>query len=150
MGRIVKAGAAREASTTTEAAVASLAQARAEVMATAIPLARKMAEKIIGHAVAVDAAVMRDIAAQALAAAKPGGQAVLLRVHPEDLASIASARAEWLAELGLKAGVKLVGDEAVGRFGCIVETPRGRLDARLETQLDALERALRRGETGRA
>jgi flagellar biosynthesis/type III secretory pathway protein FliH len=33
-------------------------------------------------------------------------------------------------------------DEAVGRYGCVIETPHGRVDARLETQLAALERAL--------
>jgi hypothetical protein len=35
-----------------------------------------------------------------------------------------------------------VADEAVGRAGCVIETAVGRVDARLETQLAALERAL--------
>jgi flagellar biosynthesis/type III secretory pathway protein FliH len=39
--------------------------------------------------------------------------------------------------------VRVVDDPAIGRHGCVVETAVGRLDARLQTQLDALERALR-------
>ena len=43
------------------------------------------------------------------------------------------------------AALVLVSDESVGRHGCVIETPRGRVDARLETQLAALERALNAG-----
>jgi len=116
----------------------------------AIVLARKMAEKIVGHAVTVDAAVLREIAARALIELKPGKEAVLLRVHPEDLASLAPAQAAWVTKLGVQADVKLVADPSVGRFGCVVETRVGRVDARLDTQLDALERALRGIGGGRA
>jgi flagellar biosynthesis/type III secretory pathway protein FliH len=153
MGHIVKrkpapAAAAVPAPSAVDA-VAWVAQARAEAKAAAVVLARKMAEKIVGHAVAVDAAVMRDIAAQALAAVKPSSTSLSLRVHPDDLAALAAARPGWLAEIGVQAEVTLVGDPEVGRGGCIVETPAGRIDARLETQLDALERALRGAVVGR-
>jgi flagellar assembly protein FliH len=148
MGRIVKAASVVEPATAraTNSAevVAALVRARAEAKVAAIVLARKIAEKIVGHAVAVDAQVMRAIAAQALAAvARPGLGEVRLRVHPEDLASLESTRAGWLAEIDSQADVKLVADASVGRHGCIVETAHGRLDARLSTQLDAMERALR-------
>lgn len=149
MGHIVKARVepAKKVATTprmaTVDAVTWVAQARAEAKVLAVILARKMAEKIVGHAVAVDASVMRDIAARALAAVKPSSASVVLRVHPEDLALLEGTRQAWLAEVGVKADVKLVADSTVGRYGCVVETPVGRIDARLETQLDALERALR-------
>jgi flagellar biosynthesis/type III secretory pathway protein FliH len=147
MGRIVKGTPATTTATatTTNSAevVAALVRARADAKHAAVVWARKMAEKIVGHAVDLDAQIMRDIAAQALAAVKPGAQAVLLRVHPEDLAGLARERTAWLAELGTEAEVQLVADPDVGRYGCIVETAHGRLDARLTTQLDAMERALR-------
>jgi flagellar assembly protein FliH len=158
MGRIVKGtmGSEKVAATTTAttaameevAAILAAARAvanqeRAAARDAAVLLARKMAEKIVGHAVAVDPKIMREIAARALDAAKPGRESVLLRVHPDDLASLAGTQAEWLAEAGVKADVKLIADAAVGRSGCVVETAVGRLDARLQTQLDALERALR-------
>lgn len=157
MGRIVKkevsggtAQAAGVPPTVTEETVAILAAARAEANRereaardAAVVLARKMAERIVGRAVELDAGVMREIVAQALAAAKSGKTAVLLRVHPEDLAALQQERAGWLAEIGSKADVRVTADPGVGRYGCVVETAVGRLDARLQTQLDALEGALR-------
>ena len=146
-------GADAVAAEVTEVLVAARAAANADRVAAkdaALLLARKMAEKIVGRSVEVDPDVMREIAAQALAAAKPGMQAVLLRVHPDDLALIEGTRAKWLAEAAAKADVRMVADASVGRHGCVVETSVGRLDARLQTQLDALERALRGAGLGRA
>jgi flagellar biosynthesis/type III secretory pathway protein FliH len=152
MGRIEKTGKGPAAPTGTTPAptatateiAAALVQIRAEAKQAAIILARKMAEKIVGHAVTVDATVMRDIAAHALAAARLSPEPINLRVHPDDLAMLQASRPEWLAELGWRADVTITADTGVGRYGCIVETSAGRLDARLETQLDALEQALRR------
>jgi flagellar biosynthesis/type III secretory pathway protein FliH len=39
--------------------------------------------------------------------------------------------------------VRFVADDRVARGGCIIETELGVVDARLSTQLDAIERALR-------
>ena len=122
---------------------------RAAAKDAALVLARKMAEKIIGRAVALDPAVMGEIAGQALAASRVRGGAVVLRVHPDDLAAVERTRPEWLARVAAGANVRVVADASVGRHGCVVETPVGRLDARLETQLDALERVLRGSGLGR-
>src|SRR5512133_3617285 len=161
MGRIVKAtlgpqeASASPPSAGVEEVAALLAAARAEAKREweraadgAVVLARKMAEKIVGHAIEVDGDVMAEIAGRALAAAKPGKEAAVLRVHPEDL-SLLEDRSAWLDELGSMADVRMVADEAVGRHGCVVETAVGRVDARLQTQLDALERALRGAGMGR-
>jgi len=133
-----------------EAAVA-LATARTEAARlaeaagpAAIALATKMAEKIVGRAVALAPETMADIAAEALAACRPGAGTVRLRVHPEDLAAV-EARREMLAARAPAATLEVVADETVGRSGCVLETPQGRVDARLESQLAALERALTAG-----
>jgi len=129
----------------TELLLAARAAANAERTAAqgaARLLARKMAEKIVGRAVDLDPEVMADIASQALAASRARGSSVVLRVHPEDLAAVEKARPQWLRREGAPAEVRLVADESVGRYGCVVETPVGRLDARLATQLDLLERVL--------
>lgn len=155
MGRIVKvkqgagdagepAGPAAErvAAEVTEILLAARVAARAEWAAAqgaALLLARKMAEKIVGHAVEVDPAVMGDIVKQALLAAEPRGNRIVLRVHPDDWAALQGAQARWL-EAEVLANVRIVVDASVGRYGCVVETPVGRLDARLQTQLEALER----------
>jgi flagellar biosynthesis/type III secretory pathway protein FliH len=75
---------------------------------------------------------------------------VVLRVHPADLAIVEQTRPDWSLRIAAAADVRVVADERVGRHGCVVETPVGRLDARLQTQLDALDRALRGTGLGRA
>jgi flagellar assembly protein FliH len=131
------------------AARAAAEEERAAAKDSALVLARKMAEKIVGRAVDLDPSIMGEIAGQALAASRARGGAVVLRVHPDDLAAIEQTRAQWLHRMASLASVRVVADASVGRDGCVVETPVGRLDARLQTQLDALERALRGAGLGR-
>jgi flagellar biosynthesis/type III secretory pathway protein FliH len=123
---------------------------RAAAKDAALTLARKMAEKIVGRAVELDPTVMGEIAGQALAACRARGGAVVLRVHPDDLAAVEQTRPNWSQRIASAANVRVVADDSVGRQGCVVETPVGRLDARLQTQLDALERAVRGTGLGRA
>jgi flagellar biosynthesis/type III secretory pathway protein FliH len=133
-----------------EAAFTSLtAGARAEaerIHADALPAARtlalRMAEKVIGHAADLQPAVMADIAARALAASRARAGVLKLRVHPEDLAALEAGRPTLAARLAKTVTLQLVADAAVGRYGCVVESPAGQFDARLETQLAALERAV--------
>ena len=115
---------------------------RAAAKRMALVLARKMAEKIVGHAVDLDPAVMADIANQAVMATKPRGNVLVLRVHPDDFPAVVKSKPRWLAGDDAAANVRVMADGSVGRYGCVVETPVGRLDARLQTQLDVLERAL--------
>jgi type III secretion protein L len=115
----------------------------------ALVLACKMAEKIVGRAVELDPTVMGEIVGQALAACRARGGSVVLRVHPDDLAAVEQTRPHWSRRIASAADVRMVADPSVGRDGCVVETPVGRLDARLQTQLDALERALRGTGLGR-
>jgi type III secretion protein L len=110
----------------------------------AIAVAAKMAERIIGRAVALAPETMAEIAHEALAGCRPGAGTVRVRIHPDDLPAVEARRAAL--EAGAPAAaLELVADEAVGRHGCVIETPQGRVDARLETQLAALERALGAG-----
>lgn len=126
-----------------------LAGARADaarVQAAALPAARglaaRMAEKIVGRAIALDPAVAAEIAAQALAAARVRAGVVTLRIHPADRAAIEAQRADLLSQLGDAIELRVVGDPTVPRGGCVVDTPAGRLDARIASQLAALERAV--------
>jgi len=107
-----------------------------------LAIAAKMAERIVGRAVALDPTVMAEIAAQALDACRGRGGAIRLRVHPEDLAALEGSRAALEARLPEGGRLELAADDMVPRAGCVVETEVGRVDARIETQLAALERAL--------
>jgi flagellar biosynthesis/type III secretory pathway protein FliH len=108
-----------------------------------------MAEKIVGRAVALDPELGAAMAARALEAARPRGGAVVLRVHPDDVATMEARRGELLARLAKVEALRILPDPAVGRAGCIVDTPAGRLDARLETQLEVLERSAFEKDGGR-
>jgi len=166
MGYIVKATRAMESSTTAaqgggppldsvaaeETEILLAARAAADRMCAsakddAVLLARKMAEKIVGHAVDLDPSVMADIAEQAVLASRARAASVVLRVHPDDLSAIEQSRPGWLDREGAPGDVRLVADASVGRYGCVVETAVGRVDARLRTQLDVLERVLGGGNS---
>jgi flagellar biosynthesis/type III secretory pathway protein FliH len=101
-----------------------------------------MAEKIVGRAVALDATVMGEIAAEAVAACRTRGGAVVLRVHPDDLGGVEARRARIAERLGDAAALRIVADESVSRHGCVVDTAVGRVDARLETLLATLVKEL--------
>ncbi|HVZ85437.1 MAG TPA: FliH/SctL family protein [Polyangia bacterium] len=130
-----------EAAVTMAAARTEAARVVDDSVSAAIALAAKMAERIVGRAVALAPSTMAEIAGEALAAARPGAGKVRVRVHPDDLPALEPRRAA-LAARAPAATLELVADEAVSRHGCVIETPQGRVDARLETQLAALERAL--------
>ena len=108
----------------------------------AIPLARRMAERIVGRALELHPSLIADIAGQALAASRARSGAVVLRVHPSDLLILESERPRLMERLPAAADLKLLADEKIARGGCVVETPIARLDAQLGQQLDALEKAL--------
>jgi flagellar assembly protein FliH len=118
------------------------AEVRARNREGAIPLARRMAERIIGRTLELHPSLIADIAAQALAASRPRSGPVTLRVSPADLEVLQREQSRLTARLASAIELKLVADETVGPGGCIIETPVARLDARLDRQLEALERAL--------
>jgi flagellar biosynthesis/type III secretory pathway protein FliH len=137
-----RAQAAVEAAALLAGARAEAARLLAAARPAAIVLAARMTEKIVGRGVALDPDVMGDIAGAALEACRPGGDWIRVRVHPDDLAAVTARRAALAGRAPAAAALDLVADETVGRHGCIIETALGRIDARLATQIDALERAL--------
>jgi type III secretion protein L len=122
---------------------AAVLVAAAAAAARLIEQARPAA-KIVGRAVDLDASVMAEITAEAVAACRPRG-VVRLRAHPRDLAALEREQAALLARLDGATALELVADETVGRYGCVVETTLGRVDARLDVQVAALERAIATG-----
>lgn len=112
-----------------------------EVQGDVVVLATEIARKILRRELRLDPELVAELCAGALRQVALA-RAVTLRVNPGDLAAV-SARSQALAAvLDDGASLKFVGDESVGRGGCVVESDMGRIDARLETQLAAIERAL--------
>jgi type III secretion protein L len=137
-----RAHAAAEMAALLADARAHAARLREAATPTAITLATKMAEQIVGRAVTLAPDLMAEIAGAALDACRPRGDWVRVRVHPDDAAAVSARRQALAARAPHAAVLDIVADESVNRHGCIVETAVGRVDARLETQLAALERAL--------
>jgi flagellar biosynthesis/type III secretory pathway protein FliH len=167
---IVRAAEA-EARATLDAAraEAEAVRARAEAEGHAAGLARTAA--LLAHAMdararAIDeaegavVALVRSIAERVLAAALsdaperivPAVRAHLeplrrarrlrLRVHPDDASALAAALSEDALPVSAEV-LQLEPDHAVQRGGCVVDSDLGTVDARLEVQLAAFERALR-------
>ncbi|MEI6413237.1 MAG: HrpE/YscL family type III secretion apparatus protein [Pseudomonadota bacterium] len=67
---------------------------------------------------------------------------ITLRVAPEQLEIVRERLAEIAGEYAEMNSLDVVGDERVGAGGCLIETPMGLVDARLETQLRNLRERL--------
>jgi len=105
-------------------------------------LAVRIAEKILGRELELAPEVVVDVAREAIRlVGEP--QAVTLRAHPDDVEALERGRPRLLERLRTSAALVIRADDRIGRGGCIVESELGVVDARLSTQLEAIERALR-------
>ena len=121
---------------------AAAARARANAEGELRTLAVRIAEKILGRELRADAAAVVDVAREAL---KHAGEPreILLRCAAEDLDALERGKPRLLERCRAAQAVVFRADATVARGGCIVETELGVIDARLSTQLEAIERALR-------
>ena len=111
-------------------------------------LAVKLAEKIIGREIERDDATLADIVSAALRHARQQ-EALTVRVNPADLPRVQAHR-DRLDPSGRARFIDLVADPRVGHGGCVIEGESGTVDARLDTQLRVLERALLARANGNA
>ena len=121
---------------------AAAARARANAETELRTLAVRIAEKILGRELQIDAGAVVDVARAAL---KHAGEPreVVLRCAAEDLEALERGKPRLVERCRAAQVVVFRADPSVSRGGCIVETELGVIDARLSTQLDAIERALR-------
>jgi type III secretion protein L len=118
------------------------ARARSGAEAELRTLAVRIAEKILGRELALKPDAVVDVVAQALAhAGEP--RDVQVRLNPADLEAVERGKPRLMERVRSARALTFRGDDAVPRGGCIVETELGAVDARLSTQLEMIERALR-------
>ena len=118
------------------------AKARANAEGDLRALAVRIAEKILGRELAVDANAVTDVAAEALRhVGEP--RELLLRCSPDDLAALERGKPRLIERCRNAQALGFRADDGIARGGCIIETELGVVDARLSTQLEAIERALR-------
>lgn len=66
-----------------------------------------------------------------------------IRVNPEEYETVLLARRDLQLLIGREEGLRITADHTVAVGGCLVETSAGTVDARLETQLEMVRRALK-------
>jgi type III secretion protein L len=103
-------------------------------------LSVKLAEKIIGHEIKVDRRIKSDIVANALRNARQQ-ERLTVRINPADFNEIQEFQNE-LNQAGRVNFLDLIPDPRITTGGCVIESDVGTIDARLDTQLRVLERAL--------
>lgn len=108
-----------------------------DVVKLAMEVARKITRREIELRPETVVTLCSDVTRQVALA-----QSVTLKVSPDDLEAV--RQHEALMETGLRDDVSLhiVSDSSIERGGCVIESDMGKIDARLETQLAAIERAL--------
>jgi len=105
-----------------------------------IKLVMMLAEKVIGKMVHEHAEAIKSIIKQALESAL--GDRILVRVSPDDYKDVMAAESEFKELLDRTQRLIIKEDETIEQGGCLVETEVGTIDARLETQLKAIRKAL--------
>lgn len=105
-------------------------------------LAVRIAERILGRELAQNPDVVLDLVGEALSQAGAPRE-VVVRCHPDDLKALERGRPRLIERCARAHAVVFRTDPTIARGSCVVETELGTIDARLPTQLDAIERALR-------
>lgn len=105
-----------------------------------VKLVMAIAEKVIGSIAAERPEVIRDVVRQALE--RSLGDRITVRVNPEDYKKIHDGSYEFRDVLDRTKRLHFKEDETVSKGGCIVETEVGTIDAQIETQMEAIKKAL--------
>jgi type III secretion protein L len=102
-------------------------------------LAVRLAERIVGREIEKDDKTIIEIISTALQNARQQ-EKLTVRVNPKDLPTIEKQTERFAS--GRIRFIDFVADPRVESTGCLIESEVGTIDARLETQLRVLERAL--------
>ena len=136
---------ARGLTETAERIVQELAAARAELLHRArcemLDFALELASKVVGRVAAGDAGAARENLRKVLELA-PCAPEVCVKVHPSQVEALRLCLPALAEALGRTGQVRLVGDEGISPGGVKLLSPRGEIDATIETQLSNIAEAL--------
>lgn len=107
----------------------------------AIRLSLTLAERIVRRELQIQPAAPRALIAEALQLTA-GATSIVLRLHPVDVAEMEADSTDWRQFSNTSAQIKVIADSGVTRGGCLVETPEGEIDGRIESQLSRLAEEL--------
>lgn len=121
---------------------ARMQQIESELVPQLSTLATQIARKILGRELEFHPEAVVQIVKQALLEKARQRREIYLRVHPDDLQAIRDNKPELLEILSRTKEIGIREDAGVERYGVIIETDAGTIDAQLETQLAVFERVL--------
>lgn len=107
-----------------------------------IDIALAVASKILAREIAENPTTVLPIVRSAIDKVRDQEQ-ITVRVHPDDYDFVLAARLELSAMLARDNALSVVADGALKNGDCMVETPYGTVDARIDTQLELVKAALR-------
>lgn len=106
-------------------------------------LIRAIAEKVLRVAVRMDNQIVRETILEAFSLAADRSE-VTVRVNPEEVEYVKEIRPEFFGRISELRSITIESDPSITRGGCFMETTFGNVDARLETQLQKITKAVER------
>lgn len=114
-------------------------QLRREAERELVALALAVARKILRRELSVDPHIVLAVVKACLEELE-SAEVYRLRLNPQDVEPVGA----WFRQQR-RGSIELIPDASLGRGGALLESSRGQLDARLETQLLEIERGLADG-----
>ena len=108
-----------------------------EVLAFAMDVARK----ILRSEVQQNKSAILDVIRHALRRVVDKDQ-IRIRVNPDELEHVRSQRDDLLLLLDGARNLEIVDDRRIDPGGCVIETTAGTIDAKIDTQIEQIVRAL--------
>jgi len=102
-----------------------------------------IAEKVVRGGVNVDNQIVREAILEAFSLAADRSK-VTVRVNPEEVEYVKEIRPEFFDRINELKSITVESDPSITRGGCFMETAFGNVDARLETQLEKITKAVER------
>lgn len=100
-----------------------------------LKLSRLVAKKIILQEIRQDPAILANIVAATVSCCSEQDK-ITVRLSPEDYKAVMANRQKVAGDAGDAGRVFLTPDDSIKLGGCLVETPTGTVDARIDSQLD--------------
>lgn len=128
-----------------EELIVALERSRSELCerleAEMLALTVRIAEKVIHREIQADRSALLSVLSAALKEVKDD-ERIVVRVSPADLMALQEILPELRQQLGVLGKLSLEEDPEVSSGGCMIETDRCEVDARIEKALQKIEEAL--------
>jgi flagellar assembly protein FliH len=104
----------------------------------ATQLGFELAERILGREIAERPEAVADVAREAIKHVLDCGK-ITVRAHPDDVQFLLGLQKEIETAISSETKFEVRADAEIARGGCMVDTEKGTVDARIASQLDTLK-----------